>query len=113
MTNFTIIDGYLGADPVYGKSEANGTAWASFRIAVNESWRDRDGHEQKRTTWVPVYTFNGLAKTVEHLAKGDRVLVQGKLRNDARTVGEVEIQTLKLEARAIEFIRVKKFENAE
>lgn len=72
--------GNLGADPDVRYSAA-GSAVTSFRIAINEQWKDRDGNQQGRTEWVRVKCFGRLAEIAgEYLRKGSAVYVRGALR---------------------------------
>jgi single-strand DNA-binding protein len=79
MFNKVMLVGNLGADP-----KALGDNGASFSIACNERWKDKaTGDLKEEVTWVNVVTFGPMAKTwLEHLSKGQRVLVDGKIRNN-------------------------------
>lgn len=58
----------------------NGTTLASFSIATTETWRDRDGTKQEKTTWMRVSLWGKTAEAVgSYLTKGKQVLVQGRL----------------------------------
>ena len=73
--------GRLGADPEIRRTQ-NGTAIANLRLAVSETWRDKNSGERKeKTEWVSVVVFSeGLVKVIESYAKkGSRLFVQGKL----------------------------------
>ena len=80
LNNIQII-GNLGGTPDMkflndGKSQV-----VNFSVAVNERWKNRDGDPQERTTWLRVVAFNGIGQAcAEHLAKGDRVYVEGRLQ---------------------------------
>jgi single-strand DNA-binding protein len=103
-TNNVTITGYLGLDPLTG--EKNGNAWARFRIANNRSRLDREGNKINETTWHNVSTFNGTAKAVRHLAKGDRVTVTGRLMNDTIKVDDRDLTVTVIRAHEIEFQKV-------
>ena len=78
--NQVTITGRLGADPEIRRTQ-QGSPIANLRIAVSESWRDKNSGERKeKTEWVPVVIFSeGLCKVAEqYLKKGSRVLIQGK-----------------------------------
>jgi single-strand DNA-binding protein len=70
--------GNLGADPEV-KSFSNGGKVCNLRLAVSESWKDRDGNKQERTTWVPVSIFSeGLVGVAErYLRKGSKIYISG------------------------------------
>jgi len=78
--NQVTVTGRLGADPEIRRTQG-GTPIANLRLAVSETWRDKNSGERKeKTEWVPVVIFSeGLCKVVEaYLRKGSKVLVQGK-----------------------------------
>ncbi|MBU0945002.1 MAG: single-stranded DNA-binding protein [Proteobacteria bacterium] len=54
---------------------------ATFSVATTERWKDSDGNRQERTEWHRVVAWRGLAETCgEHLKKGDKVFIAGKLQ---------------------------------
>lgn len=73
--------GNLGADPEV-RSLGNGGKVCNLRLAVSETWKDKQSGERKeKTEWVSVVIFgDGLAGIAErYLRKGSKVFVQGKL----------------------------------
>lgn len=73
--------GRLGADPEIRRTQA-GSPIANLRLAVSETWKDKNtGERKEKTEWVPVVVFNdGLCKLAEqYLKKGSRLMVRGKL----------------------------------
>ena len=88
--NTAEILGHLGQDPEL-RYTSDGTAVANFSVATNQY--DRDDPE-----WHNCTTWGDLAEIVnEHLAKGERVFVEGSLRtrqwedSDGRTRYSTEI----------------------
>ena len=79
--NKCIFIGNLGADPET-RYTPSGTAVTNIRIAVSESWKDRQsGEQQERTEWVRVVGFNRLAEIMgEYLQKGSQVYIEGRLQ---------------------------------
>jgi single-strand DNA-binding protein len=73
--------GNLGADPE-SRSLNNGGEVVNLRLAVSESWKDKDGNRQERTEWVPVVIFNeNLGKVAKsYLRKGSKVYLEGQLQ---------------------------------
>ncbi|WP_436794022.1 single-stranded DNA-binding protein [Actinospongicola halichondriae] len=58
----------------------SGTALASFGIAWNNRYKDRNGEQVEDTSFFDVTCWRDLADNVaESLSKGDRVIVYGKL----------------------------------
>ena len=71
--------GNLCADPE--TRMAGSTPVTNFRIACNESWKDKDGNKQERTEWVTVVAWRAQAEIAEkYLRKGSKVYVEGKLQ---------------------------------
>jgi single-strand DNA-binding protein len=79
MLNKYFAIGYLGGDPELRYSQS-GTAFASFSLAIDDSYKDRDEQKVKRTIWLRCTAF---AKTAENLSqllfKGSHVQVEGAL----------------------------------
>ena len=78
--NSVNILGYLGGNPNVGVSQG-GVASAQLSLGCNQSWKDRGGNPQKRTDWIRVVAFNGLATSLARLQKGDQVAVSGRLQS--------------------------------
>ena len=82
MFNQATIMGFLGNDPAIHTFQ-NGSKSATFTVAVNESYIDRQGHKQTITTWIPCVAYGKLADIVQQIArKGVCVFVQGKLQQN-------------------------------
>lgn len=73
--------GNLGADPE-ARSLNNGGEVVNLRLAVSESWKDRDGNRQERTEWVSVVIFNDRLAPIakQYLRKGSKVYIEGQLQ---------------------------------
>jgi single-strand DNA-binding protein len=108
MNSIQLI-GNLGAAPEI--NESKGTTYARFRLAINQRWVDGEGQKQQRTDWIQVTAFNGLAKSLEALGKGDQVAVVGRLHSSSyEREGEART-SIEVHAQAVEFLRVKKFQD--
>lgn len=72
--------GTVGKDPE-SKFLPSGGAVTNISIAVNESWKDKDGKKQEKTEWLRIVFFNRLAEIVnEYVKKGSKIYVEGSLR---------------------------------
>lgn len=72
--------GNLGADPET-RFSAGGSAITKIRIAVSESWKDKQGQKQERTEWVRATFFGRLAEIAgEYLKKGSTVYIEGRMQ---------------------------------
>ena len=105
--NRTAHMGYLGADA----KQQNANAPVTFSIATSEKWMDDDNNRQQRTDWHNVVVFGNLRTYAAKLKKGDRVYVEGKLRNnhhDKQIGGEtVTIYNSEIHAADIECVAAK------
>lgn len=81
MLNSCQFIGNLGADPEV-RTFQNGNKVCNLRLAVSESWKDKNtGERKEKTEWVSVAIFSeGLARVAEqYLRKGSKVYISGKL----------------------------------
>lgn len=78
INNITLL-GRLGRDPdlqTFGSGNK-----VTLRLASSESWKNKQtGEKVEETCWVDAVAWNGLADVLHrYLAKGDQVLVTGRL----------------------------------
>ena len=86
--NRAILEGNLGCD-VETKLLPDGRSVANFRMATNESYKNKEGKLVSKATWHRVVCFGKLAETcTQYLAKGRQVLVEGKISNRSYTAGD-------------------------
>jgi len=80
MVNKVILVGNLGRDPEV-RSTPSGQPVASFSLATNRRWRDRDGNRQEQADYHNVVVFGRQAETsAQYLKKGSGALVEGRLQ---------------------------------
>ena len=80
--NKVILIGHLGKDPDIHVFE--GVKRATFTMATDESYRDKDGNRVDRVEWHNITMWRGLADVAERfLRKGAKVYIEGKLRTRA------------------------------
>lgn len=81
--NKCMLLGNLGADPEL-RMTGGGQAVLKVRLATSEQYLDKDKQRQERTEWHSVVIWGkrgeGLGKI---LKKGDRILVEGRLRTES------------------------------
>lgn len=101
MLNSFVCIGRLTRDPEL-KSTPNGTAVATFTVAVDRDFKDQNG--EKETDFINVVTWRGLADICgKYFHKGNLVAVQGRLQirtyeaNDGskRTFAEIIAEKVK------------------
>lgn len=79
--NKTMIIGNLGNDPELHYTKNSAAPVTTLSIATTERWKDADGNKQEQTDWHRVVAWGGLAVVCgEHLHKGDKVYIEGRLR---------------------------------
>jgi len=84
--NKVIAIGNLGADPEI-RATNNGGSVANLRMAVSESWNDRQsGEKREQTEWLRVVMFGKLAEIAgEYLRKGSKIYIEGKIKTNKWT----------------------------
>lgn len=79
--NKVILIGNLTRDPVIKETGA-GVVIASFGVATNTSWKDKNGEYREKAEYHNVVAFNKLGEIcAQVLASGMLVYVEGELRN--------------------------------
>ncbi len=78
--NRVILVGNLGKDPDL-RFFADGKPVCNFSLAVNETWKDKDGQKQEKVEWLRIVVWGKLAENcAEYLAKGRQCYVEGKIQ---------------------------------
>ena len=78
--NKVMLIGHAGKDPEL-KYSPGGMAVATFSVATNESFKDKEGNQQERTEWHRIVAFSRTAEVMgEYLKKGQLVYVEGRLQ---------------------------------
>jgi len=78
--NRQVILGNVGSSPEM-RFFPDGTPSTTFRVAVNKTYKNRNGETQKETEWFQVVTFKRQAETCnEFLHSGMRVYVEGETK---------------------------------
>jgi single-strand DNA-binding protein len=78
--NKVILVGNVGRDPELRYTQS-GQPVASFSIATNERFKDRDGNWKDRTEWHRIVAWARLAEICgEYLRKGSQVYVEGRIQ---------------------------------
>jgi single-strand DNA-binding protein len=93
--NKVILLGNLGKDPEVRHLE-NDRMRASFTLATNETYSNKEGEKVTTTEWHNVVLWTPLAKIAEqYLTKGKQVYIEGKLTTRSYTdkSGQVKYTT--------------------
>lgn len=75
--------GNLGKDPEI-RYTPEGKQLAKFSMAINRSYKNKEGETIDDTQWFNIEAWTGLAKIIEeYLKKGDRVYIEGRLKTES------------------------------
>ena len=109
MNQVTLI-GNLGNDlTFFGNGDNTGVR---FDLATNEVFGSGEDRSQ-RTDWHRVICWGGLINSAQHLSKGDKIALAGKLRsNDYEAQDGTKRRVIEVHASSIEFLNVKSRRNA-
>lgn len=78
--NKVILMGNLARDPEMRYS-SDRRAMARFAVAVNNTWKDKNGDIQQSVDFIPVVVWGPMAENCErYLGKGSPVLVEGRIQ---------------------------------
>ncbi len=73
------IIGNLGKDPET-RYMPNGDAVTNITVATTDTWKDKNGEKVEKTEWHRITFYRKLGEIAgEHLKKGSRVYLEGKL----------------------------------
>src|ERR687889_641649 len=83
MLNKIMLIGRLGKDPEI-RSTPSGQSVATFTVATDERYTDRNGEKQQRTEWHNIVAWGKLAEICgQYLKKGKLVYIEGSIRTDS------------------------------
>jgi single-strand DNA-binding protein len=81
--NKVILMGNLTRDPEL-RVTPKGTAVCQIGIAVNQTYKDKDGNTKDETTFVDVDVFGRQAEVIaKYMTKGRPILIEGRLKLDS------------------------------
>jgi single-strand DNA-binding protein len=84
MVNKVILIGNLGRDPEV-RSTPSGQSVASFTLATNRKWKDKNGQKQEQTEWHQIVCWGRQAEVAgQYLTKGKQIYVEGRLQTRSR-----------------------------
>ena len=94
--NKVLLIGNLTRDPEL-RSLPSGMNVASFSLATNRVWKDKDGNRQESADFHNIVVFGKQAEIVtQYLKKGSSVLVEGRIQTrswDDKTSGQKKYRT--------------------
>lgn len=108
--NSVFLTGNLGHDIEVKTS--NGTPYTRFSLATNYHVRVGENEWEQRTTWTQIVAFGALAKSLSILCTGSRVAVRAHLETNVFEAGGKSFQYSQVVADDVEFMHVKRAEDA-
>jgi len=79
--NKVILVGRLGKDPELRYTQS-GSAVASFSLATNRSWKNKEGQKTDETTWHNIVAWGRQAEVInEYMSKGRQLYIEGRIAN--------------------------------
>jgi single-strand DNA-binding protein len=79
MVNKVVLIGRLGND-VDQKYIQDGTCVSTFSLATEETWKNKAGEKQSKTSWHRIIAWRRLGEICgEYLKKGSKVYIEGKI----------------------------------
>lgn len=81
--NKVTLVGNVGEAPQVKTTNENGRV-VNFSLATNETYKDKDGKEVKKTEWHRVVAWDKRAQLIgDYIKKGDPIYIEGKLRTSS------------------------------
>lgn len=96
------IIGSLGKDCIV--KEVNGKNVINFSVASSEKWKDKDGNQKEKTTWVEAAYWTEKTGIAPYLLKGQRVYVEGAPEADAYLKDGEAKGTLRMRVEKVELL---------
>jgi single-strand DNA-binding protein len=97
------IIGNLGKDCIV--SEVNGKSVINFSVAHSERYKDAQGNQKERTTWVECAYWTDRTNISPYLVKGKTVYVEGSPSADAYTNKDGQVSaTLRLRVQSLQLL---------
>ncbi|OEF97334.1 single-stranded DNA-binding protein [Desulfuribacillus alkaliarsenatis] len=103
MINKVVLIGRLGADPELRYTQ-QGTAVASFNIAVNRRTKKQDG--SRETDWITIVAWQQQAELcAQYLKKGSQIAVEGRIQTGSYENKDGQrVRTFEVVAENVQFL---------
>lgn len=113
MLNKVMIIGNLTRD-VELRYTPSGAAVGEFGIAVNESYKSKDGEKKDSTVYAMVTVWGKTAENCEkYIGKGSKVFVEGRLKYDQWEKDGKKFNKLSVTGDSVQFLSKGKQEDGE
>lgn len=112
MLNKVMIIGNLTRD-VDLRYLSTGAAVGEFGIAINDSYKSKDGEKKDSTTYVNVSTWGNTAENcAKYIGKGSKVFIEGRLKFDEWEKDGKKYSKLSVTANNVQFLNKRGEDNA-
>lgn len=102
--NKVILMGRVGKDPESRDFGQGGQA-CNFSVATNETWKDKSGVKQEKTTWHKVVCYGKLAGICqEYVKKGKQILIEGKINTRSYDKEGAKVYITEVNADEVKFL---------
>lgn len=106
MINVVILEGNLGQNPEFIALQ-NGNKLAKLSLAVQKSYRDKNGNWNSSTSWTELTCYSEYTQQkIEALKKGDHIIIEGEFGTNEYT----DNQGIKHNNPQIKISEIKKIE---
>ena len=90
----------------------NGAAVANMNMAINRTWKDKEGNKQEDVSYVRVVVWGKMAENAaEYLAKGSNVFVEGRMQSRSWEKDGVKQYGMDVVASNVQYLDKKKKED--
>ena len=97
------VIGNLGKDCIV--KEINGKSVINFSVAHSERFKDAQGNQKERTTWVECAYWTDRTAVAQYLTKGRTVFAEGTPEADAYTNKEGQVAaTLRMRVQTVQLL---------
>jgi single-strand DNA-binding protein len=108
MVNDCTFIGRVGKEPEI-KNLQSGDKLATWSMALSESWKDKEGNKQEKTTWINCACFGKQAEIIEkYVKKGDLLYVETKVQVDQYEKDGVKMTATKFNVKNFTMLGSKK-----
>lgn len=77
-------------------------------LATSESWKNNNGEEHEKIMWHTITIFEPYASKISnHIQKGDRLLIDGKIENSKYEKNGIERFSTEIIAHDVTFLSLK------
>jgi len=102
--NKVFLMGNLTRDPDL-KYAPSGDAIVNISIAMNRSWKGKDGETKEEVTYAEIVMFGKRAEVInQYFGKGDPIFIEGRLKFEQWETAEGKRSALKVTAEDFQFI---------